>query len=96
MPRTLLVLALVLIALSEASAQDGNGTRRLPPAAAYRVAPAGGTIKVDGRLDEAAWKRAEKGSGFGQYDPGRGTPATERTEFAIVYNADHLYVGVWC
>ena len=53
-------------------------------------------VEVDGRLEEAAWQRAEKGKGFRQYDPGRGTPATERTEFAMVYDRDHLYVGVWC
>ena len=53
-------------------------------------------IEVDGRLDEAVWQRAEKGGGFRQYDPGRGTPATERTEFAIAYDRDHLYVAVWC
>lgn len=53
-------------------------------------------LTVDGRLDEEAWQRAEKGSGFRQYDPGRGVPPSEHTEFAIVYTEDHLYVGVWC
>ena len=53
-------------------------------------------LVIDGRLDEEAWQKAEKGGGFRQYDPGRGTPATERTEFAIVYNQDHFYLGVWC
>ena len=66
-----------------------------PSIAALRLAPGEG-IKVDGRLEEDAWRRAEKGSGFRQYDPGRGTPATERTEFAIAYDRDHLYVAVWC
>jgi len=66
-----------------------------PSIAALRLGP-GEHIKVDGRLGEDAWRRAEKGSGFRQYDPGRGTPATERTEFAIAYDRDRLYVAVWC
>lgn len=53
-------------------------------------------LVIDGRLGEEAWQKAEKGGGFRQYDPGRGTPATERTEFAIVYDQDHFYIGVWC
>lgn len=53
-------------------------------------------LVIDGRLDEEAWQKAAKGGGFRQYDPGRGTPATERTEFAIVYNQDHFYLGIWC
>ena len=53
-------------------------------------------LVVDGVLDEKAWGRAEKGSGFRQYDPGREIPATERTEFAILYDDDRLYLGVWC
>lgn len=53
-------------------------------------------LVVDGRLDEAAWQRAEKGGGFRQYDPGRGTPVTEKTEFAILYDDDYFYIGVWC
>ena len=66
-----------------------------PSIAALRLEP-GERIKVDGRLDEDAWRRAKKGGGFRQYDPGRGLPATERTEFAIAYNRDHLYAAVWC
>ena len=66
-----------------------------PSIAALRLGP-GERIKVDGRLEEDAWRRAQKRSGFRQYDPGRGTPASERTEFAIAYDRDHLYVAVWC
>jgi hypothetical protein len=93
MPRTLLVLALVLIALSEASAQDGNGTRRLPPAASYRVAPAGGTIKVDGRLDDAGWQGAQDIPIDFEYTPGDNTPAPVRSVCHITFDHDNLYLG---
>ena len=73
----------------------GGYAEQKPAIAALKLEP-GERLKVDGVLDEAAWQRAEKGGGFRQYDPGRGTPATERTEFAIAYDLDHLYVAVWC
>lgn len=69
------------------------GAEPKPSIAAFRIE---GPLVVDGKLDEEAWRKAEKGSGFRQYDPGRGTPATERTEFAIVYDEDNFYLGVWC
>lgn len=72
----------------------GGNAEPKPTIAALKLEP-GERLKVDGVLEEEAWQRAAKGGGFRQYDPGRGTPATERTEFAIAYDLDHLYVAVW-
>ena len=51
------------------------------------------SIKIDGQLDDAAWQRAQFLNGFTQREPREGEPATERTEFAIVYDEAALYVG---
>jgi hypothetical protein len=51
-------------------------------------------ITLDGRLDEDVWMRAVPATNFIQMDPDNGQPATEQTEVRIVYNADHLYMGV--
>ena len=53
-------------------------------------------IKVDGDLSEPAWYHAEHISNFTQRELNEGAPATERTEVAIVYDQDNLYIGVWC
>jgi hypothetical protein len=53
-------------------------------------------IKLDGILDEPAWKRAVPASDFRQQDPDNGQPATEPTEVRIVYDKDTLYMGVIC
>ena len=54
------------------------------------------SITVDGRLDEAVWKRAVPADDFIQSDPRNGAPATEPTEVRIAYNRTALYMGVIC
>jgi hypothetical protein len=62
-----------------------------PRLRAVRVAAA---VRVDGVLDDAAWKAAPVASGFRQRDPREGEPATEATEVRVVYDKDTLYVGI--
>ncbi len=56
----------------------------------------GETIALDGRFDEAVWKRAVPAADFIQRDPDNGKPATEPTEVRIVYSRNALYLGVTC
>ena len=53
-----------------------------------------GSIRVDGRLDDAAWAAAVPVTDFTQWDPAEGTPVSERTEARILYDGEALYVGV--
>lgn len=52
-----------------------------------------GAVQVDGRLHEAAWRRAKWVSGFVQREPHEGASPTQRTEVAFLYDDDALYVG---
>src|SRR5436190_19755202 len=63
--------------------------------AAERLAP-GESITLDGSLDEGVWRRAQVATDFIQIDPDNGEPATEQTEFRIVFNGDELYLGAIC
>jgi len=89
-------LAFAVWLCSAAGAEGGQqvdyGTarldRRLP---AVRAA---GAITIDGMLDEPDWSRAAVATGFLQNDPREGEPATEETEVRVLYDANHLYVGV--
>ncbi|MDO8834471.1 MAG: DUF5916 domain-containing protein, partial [Vicinamibacterales bacterium] len=49
---------------------------------------------VDGRLDEPAWARATRLSGFSEYRPVDGQRASERTDILIWYAPNALYIGV--
>lgn len=84
---TLVAMAAVLVALGAPEARAG-GVR----AHAMRRAT---DVRVDGRLDEAAWVSAPQQSGFTQRFPHDGVPATLATRFAVLYDDDALYVGVW-
>lgn len=50
-------------------------------------------ISVDGRLDEPAWREAIPASGFRQFQPDEGAPASYPTEVWILFDARALYIG---
>jgi hypothetical protein len=51
-------------------------------------------IAIDGRLDDAAWADAAVLTGFTQFDPIEGAPASERTEVRVIVAADAVYFSV--
>ncbi len=65
-----------------------------PPRPALAALAVSEPVKVDGRLDDEAWKRADVGSHFIQREPNPGQPATEPTEVRVVYTTSTLYVGI--
>ncbi len=53
-------------------------------------------IKLDGMPDEPCWQRAQRIVNFTQRELHNGSPATERTETAVVYNENSIYIAAWC
>ena len=53
-----------------------------------------GEIRVDGTLDEAAWSRAARLSGFSQYRPADGRPAADSTDVLVFYTATAIHFGI--
>ena len=53
----------------------------------------GESMRLDGRLTESLWSRAEPASGFVQRDPDEGKAATESTTVWITYDDGAIYVG---
>ena len=77
--------------------QDGpSGTTGAHGSRNIRAVHSDTPLTVDGILDEPAWAEARGSQEFIQKDPQEGQPATERTEFRIVYTATTLYIGVTC
>lgn len=93
---SLVVLALGLVSTAvsaqKQSAKSAAVTRVPGVASAVRAMPS--APKIDGVLDEAAWAAAPVFSGFLQQDPDEGQPATEPTEFRVLYTNDALFVAV--
>jgi len=49
---------------------------------------------VDGRFDEPAWSKATRRTGFSEYQPADGRPASERTEVWLWYSPKALHIGI--
>ena len=50
-------------------------------------------LRVDGRLDEAAWQRAAPISRFIQSDPVQGQPSRHPTDVRVLFNRNYLYIA---
>src|SRR5437870_4565349 len=53
-------------------------------------------IKVDGRLDDEAYRQVEPLTGFTQSEPRQGAPSSERTEAWVMFDDDNLYLACRC
>jgi len=100
--RVLLAALALAIAARDAAAQELRGTEpapsradrvRAPRKVARAVRVEGAAPRVDGRLDDAAWRQAEFISDFVQKEPVEGAEPSVRTEVAILYDGDAVYVG---
>jgi hypothetical protein len=86
----LLAACLAPAAAGAQAGPAGQSGRSAPVAgAAERTSP----VRLDGRLDEAAWAAAEPETEFTQQRPREGAPASERTEVRFLYDDDALYIG---
>lgn len=70
---------------------------KMPKRVFHAVRLVGAAPEIDGRLDDRCW--SEQGAWGGQLvqrQPREGQPATEPTEFKILYDDRHLYVAIRC
>jgi hypothetical protein len=51
---------------------------------------------IDGYVTEEVWKSAFSVTEFYQREPHNGLPVSQKTEFLVCYDADHLYFGIRC
>jgi hypothetical protein len=76
---------------SSDSVEYDGAELELEIAAVYRDDPA---IRIDGRLDDAAWAGAPVLSGFTQYDPSEGISASRDTEVRVLVTGDAVLFAV--
>ena len=82
--------AAVAAPLQGPAAADPRPTARVP-----RL-DAPDQIKVDARLDEEAWSRAVRVGDLTQTAPIEGAPMSRETDVLLTYDADNIYVGIFC
>ena len=81
---------------SSAQADSANGRVAAAPSVAAHRLNGGGDIKLDGRLDDNAWRYAQSAQGFRQWDPTRGALPSQETVFKVVYDDGAVYFGIAC
>ena len=90
---TALLISLAAAPLARAQTRDlasPDGRRRVTAVEARTP------ITVDGRLDEAVWREAVPAGGFVQAEPREGEPASEATDVRVAFDAEAIYLGVYC
>jgi hypothetical protein len=94
----MLAMSVLLPSLLAAQAPPpGRASASAPGHASAPVARAArrsGVVRIDGRLDEAAWAAAVPITAFFQVDPREGEPVSERTEARILVDDDAIYIGM--
>ncbi|MEM1055423.1 MAG: DUF5916 domain-containing protein [Bacteroidota bacterium] len=92
MTRRIALAALAVVLAATASAQTTlPGEDDRPTVQAIRVSD--GSVRLDGRLDEAAWAGVPVADGFRQVDPEAGEPAELATEVRVAFDGRALYIG---
>ena len=94
----------VILGASAAGAPDllaQTVTQSAPPrvgvasaVASMRAFRRDGDVALDGRLDDAAWEKAQPSRNFTQSWPNPGQPGTDPTEVRVLYDDDAMYVAV--
>jgi hypothetical protein len=83
------------LTISTAIAAPGQQTTGVEPVPRSALVTATtDAITIDGVLDEPVWLSAPKIGNLIQRQPAPGRPPTETTEVTLLYDDDHLYVGV--
>ena len=87
MKNILFLIALILLITMAAKAQPTEKKR-------YRATEITEAPVIDGILDDAAWLAGEWIDDFTQFEPYNGRPASQRTEFKILFDANNIYVAI--
>jgi len=69
---------------------------QVPPAASYSVSSAISKIKIDGLLDDEAWKNATVVKLPFEWSPGENTPSPVETDCLVAYDRDNFYIAFRC
>lgn len=86
------VAAATLVGVASAAGDQGAPS----PVDVVTVPVAPSPIRVDGRLDDVAWRSAANLGPLTQREPVEGALPSENTVVLVTVDADHLYVGVRC
>ena len=82
------------LALAAPLAAQTPAPSETAPAVTLRAARLASAVRIDGRLDDAAWAAAEATTAFTESYPTPGIPGRLRTEARVLYDDAALYVSM--
>jgi hypothetical protein len=88
------LFAVPAAASSRAERPATQAVQAQPPTATAARATA--IIRIDGVLDEEAWRQARPIGALVQTEPNEGAKASEDTEVRVLFTEETLYVGILC
>jgi hypothetical protein len=88
------LLALVALAAASGPVRPAWAAAAAPPRATYEVNRASGPIRVDGVLDEPAWRAAVPILAHIETYPGENLESAARTECRMLFDESYLYVSL--
>jgi len=86
-----LIAVFIIYTILPASASAKDMERRQIIAVRTETPP-----RIDGKLDDSAWQKAQPSEGFIQTKPERGDPMNQRTSIRVLYDDENIYLGVQC
>ncbi|MFC1724325.1 DUF5916 domain-containing protein [candidate division KSB1 bacterium] len=54
------------------------------------------TPQIDGVFHDYEWQKGGMATGFTQFNPDEGEPASQKTEVYFLYDDENIYIGVYC
>ncbi|NUQ20415.1 MAG: carbohydrate binding family 9 domain-containing protein [Gemmatimonadaceae bacterium] len=84
-----LVAALTRVSAAQSLVYDGSAHQTM-----VAIPRLDADIRVDGNLDEEAWSRAARLTGFTEYRPVDSRPAEDSTEVRVFYTATAIHFGI--
>ena len=79
-----------------AQEQAAVAKKDYPPAKNVVITPAASQIRIDGHLDEEAWKKAGMLEILYEWTPGENIPAPVKTEVLVTYDQSKIYIAFRC
>jgi len=89
MRRLVLLIVLSGFFMPSFSRQDTTYSKKTYTTAEIQIPP-----EIDGNLTDEAWKAVSWEGGFQMHEPYDDRPPTQETRFKVIYDKDHIYVGI--
>jgi hypothetical protein len=93
MNKNMLLCAVLMLAAGLGLAAE---EKKPLPASQFEIFPAAGKIKVDGVLNEEAWKNCQVIKLPTEWTPGENTPAPVDTDCMVTYDQANIYIAFRC